>query len=217
MPKFPLCNFEEYIKPEDCSPLKIKAYRMDGKGQSRGMSAQLGLGSIPLCDYWYIDQSGKNILIEDTNLGKKIKQTYPSLEELKLMKEIEYHINQLWNRKKDKTIEKIKNQNLNPEKIIENIYKDITKRNYLKIYGSLLLISIIIQKYDDIKGKKNIENFEFLFVINDSEELRAIDHLESDIDDKIEGKIKGTLGGAKLLKSVKLVLAEALEEELRVA
>ena len=213
MSKFPLSSFEEYIKPEDCSELKIKAYRMDGKGQNDGMSAKLGLGSIPLCDYWHIDQNGKNTLIEDTNLRKTINNTHPSLEEMKTIDDIKLHIKNL----QDGEMTRLADQYINLEKIIEDIYRDISRCNYLKVYGSLMLISLLAQKFDNIKVKINTQSFNFLFVINDSEELRAIDHLESDIDNKIEGKIKGTLDGNQLFNCVKVVPEEKLEEELRSA
>ena len=187
-----LSLFKEKIKPEGKQPLNKSAYRMDGTESPR-MAECAGLGTPSSCDYLYI--KGKNAsLIEDTNLGEKLKT-------------IQFKVKDLENKQKENKLFRA---------------KTILMQKYnLKIYGSLLILCRLSQKHKLVtKELQNIDFYDFFLVINDEDNIKAIDTEEIKgildfLKEKLRESLTGQLkGGAQLINKVKVLFVEQLEENL---
>ena len=190
-----LSLFEEAIKlsGKNSIPLKVMAYRMDGNRKIPAMAKHANLGTPSSCDYLYI-KNKKAVLIEDTNLGNQLKEIQLKIEELKN----EYKDNKLF---RAKTI--------------------LRQENSLKVYGSLLILCRLSKIQQQVaKELKDIDSYNFFLVINDEEDIRAIDTKEVKgildfLKKELPKSLSGQLGGAKLVKDVKILFAGELEEYLK--
>ena len=69
-----LSKFKEKMCPAgNHQALDVFAYRMDGNDKIKPMATYADLGTPSCCDYLYIDNNKRTVLIEDTHLGKQIE------------------------------------------------------------------------------------------------------------------------------------------------
>lgn len=125
--------------------LKTYAYRIDGQPS---MAKDAGLGTLCCCDYLYINNNQEAVLIEDTNLGEKVRELKAELKGLKNIS--------------------------SEEKIIK---RNLKQENYLKVYGAFIILDYLKQKYKKISRELIGKSFSFWFIINDEHNIKAIDNM----------------------------------------
>ena len=189
-----LSLFKEKIKPEGKLSLNKSAYRMDGNPpEIERMAKYAELGTPSSCDYLYI-KNKKAILIEDTHLGKQLKI-------------IQFATKDLENEQKENKLFRA---------------KTILRQEYsLKVYGSLLILCRLSQKYKKVAEElQNVDCYDFFLVINDEDNIKAIDteeikgildFLKEKLLESLSGQLKG---GVKSTENVKVLFARQLEENL---
>lgn len=183
-----LSKFKEKMCPAgNHQALDVFAYRMDGNDKIKPMATYADLGTPSCCDYLYIDNN-KTVLIEDTHLGKQIKNFFklelkPSTEE-----------------QREKEFKKL-----------------LRQENCLKVYGALLILCRLAEKHKHISKELKGKEFSFWFVINDEEDIKAMDNME--VVDFLKKTFKtalgGTLSSAKLVRETKVLFLSELRKELQ--
>lgn len=190
-----LSKFKEKIKLEGESPLDICAFRMDGKGNPTPAMAKDADIGVSICDYLYLHEK-KAILIEDTRLGQKFKNFSRYFQE-----EISKTNN--------------KNQPENLQKEIDLFKKDTVNENLLKVYGALLVLCRLEKKSKEIASDLSNKIFEFWLVINDEENIEAIELILPRLKNSLSKKLTGRLKGAKLItQETKILLLTEFKQKI---
>lgn len=93
------------------------------------------------------------------------------------------------------------------------VKKLLKQENCLKVYGALLILCRLSEKHKNISKELKGKEFSFWFVINDEEDIKAMDNME--IVDFLETALKGTLRGAKLVRETKVLFLSELRKKLQ--
>ena len=204
-----LSKFEEPIQfAGETKPLNICAFRMDGskEGEKKipSMAEYANLGGISICDYLYIHED-KAILIEDTRLGWKLKDSIKAAAEniLKVMDD-----NPAFKKISGETAERLK------KFILQNEIASTVNENLLKVYGSLLVLCRL-EREEKISLKLSNKSFEFWFVITDEEDIKAIEDSIPDLEKNLETALSGKLKGAKLAQKIQVLLKTQCEDKIK--
>ncbi len=223
-----LSKFEEKIHLEGCEePLNIYAYRMDGNQKKNipEMAKDADLGTPTCCDYLYVSNNNQlAILIEDTQLvthWKNEQERWLDLNKEKTEINSENtEKKQLGsnNKSSNKTTEE--EQKKEREKVWERMKPQLVKENCLKVYGAFLILCRLARKYKKISNILDNKQYWFYFVINDGDnikdkgDIKALEDIMDFFSKKFEKCLLGTLGGAKLVKKVKVLFPSHLRERL---
>ena len=176
-------TFDEFLQPIKIAGNSLgteyKAYLMDGNQPQPDMRKEAGLGTCDCCDYFIFRENANIVLIEDTNLMRKIKS---------LKDEFGY---------------------LEDEYQTEFIRKHIRKENKLKVYGSMLVLCRLSAMSDNMNEILQTKKYRFWLVVSGmetAEDTRLFDHLKdrlhNDLNSVLTGKI---LDGVEIMPSAKFV------------
>ena len=185
---FDLSQFKQKITPEGKEPLEYYAYRMDGDNDNNipHIAKNIDLYEPACCDYLYINDHCKEaILIEDTNLVKKLKREITTAKQSTTQNNIKTDL----------------------------IQKLIRKENCIKVYGSCIILDRLKQKYTQINDTLVDKNLFFWFVINDgiNSDIRAYDNIISSLKDSF----RNSLAQTKLVKKTRVLILNQLKAELK--
>ena len=209
-----LSDFKEKIQPAGCEEaLDVEAYRMDTEPKDtniKNMGYYADLGTPYCCDYLYI-KDNKAILIEDTQLAKHLKK-----EKTRFLK---------FNKEKQKKAQQMAidlpgstaNDYYDPKVEKERIKSFLLKENCLKVYGALLILCRLAQKHEKIANELKDKNFEFWFVINDEDDIKAIDNLDVEpfLREELKNSLAGGIGGTVLVKTTQIFLLTKFKEQIQ--
>lgn len=175
---------EDFLEPIKLAgtPLTEKhlAYRMDGNSPQPDMRQEAKLGTCECCDYFKFDDDDTIVLIEETQLMKKIKDL-----------KSEYHY--LENRHQT-----------------EFVKKQIRNENKLKVYGAMLVLcrlAAVCENVKDLLQTKNgkLKKYKFWLVasgMETEEATRMFDHLKSQLRKELRSTLKDKiLGRVEILPS----------------
>ena len=194
-----LSLFKEPVTPQGHSSLDIQAYRMDSSGGSKKVSAMAeyaGLNKLNkpfCCDYLYI-KNQQAVLIEDTHLEATAQNI---LQELKNEKD-EYS-----------GFDDITSHNKAKQRYIKQF---IRKEYCLKVYGSLLILCRLTQKYINISKELKDKNLSFWLVINDPKNVPAIDGMG--LKPFLQTSMTDSLTKKNLVKNTEIFFVHQLAQKL---
>ena len=195
-----LSLFKESVIPHRHSSLGIQAYRMDsdgGSGKVSAMTEYAGLNKCNkpfCCDYLYI-KNQQAVLIEDTHLEATTQN---------ILKELN-------NEKDDHSgFDNIASHNKAKQKYIKQFIK---KKYCLKVYGSLLILCRLTQKYINISKELKNKNFSFWLVINDLKNVSAIDSMG--LKPFLQTSMTDSLTKKNLVKNTEIFFVHQLEKKLK--
>lgn len=159
---------------------KFQAYRMDGTSPKPNMRQEAKLGTCECCDYFKFDDDDTIVLIEETQLMKKIKDL------------------------------KSKYYYLEDRHQTEFVKKQIKDENKLKVYGAMLVLcrlAAVCENVKDLLQTKNgkLKKYKFWLVASgmDTEEAtRMFDHLKGQLRKELRSTLKDKiLGRVEILPS----------------
>ena len=191
---FDLSQFKQKIKPEEQNALEYYAYRMDGDQHNKVPHMAESIDLKPACcDYLYINDRCKEIiLIEDTHFKKTVDRI---TQELGVSESNENTLNEQDNTK------------------IKFIKKLISKENYLKVYGSCIILDRLKLTYKQFADTLVEKDLVFWFIINDDvDNIPAIDNIIQSWQLKQRFASLVEIG---LVKKTKVLILKQLKEELR--
>ena len=176
-------TFDEFLQPIEITGnppgTEYKAYLMDGTSPQPDMRKEAGLGTCNCCDYFIFSKNASIVLIEETNLTKKIKD---------LKDEYGY---------------------LEDEDQTEFISKYIRDENKLKVYGSMLVLCRLSAMSDNVNEIPQTKKYRFWLVVSGmetAEDTRLFDHLKdrlrNDLNSVLTGKI---LDSVEIMPSARFV------------
>ena len=204
-----LNKFKEKIKPEGYGSLSTEAYRMDGKEDPIPSMSRLAELGVSICDYLYIDKN-RAILIEDTRLGQQVRRLYDfdkenpekeSFKKLLLETNLQQTFEKFW------SSHEIKHK-------ADSLKTMLLEENQLKVYGALLVLCRLEKKYEKISQELHDKEFAFWLVINDEEDIKAIDDLISDLKKELKRSLKDKLEGSKLMRDVEILPLSEFKKKL---
>ena len=99
---------------------------------------------------------------------------------------------------------------------IQYIKKFLRLENTLKVYGTVLILCKLSQRYKNIADTLRNKKFSFWLVIDDEEDIKAMDtEIIPFLKNKLSESLEGGLGGAKILKKVEILVLKELEARLQ--
>lgn len=174
---------EKFLEPIEIagSPLENhRAYRMDGTSPKPDMRQEAKLGTCKCCDYFKFDDDDTIVLIEETQLMKKITDL-----------KSEYHY-------------------LEDNHQTEFVRKHIRDENKLKVYGAMLVLcrlAAVCENVKDLLQTKNgkLKKYKFWLVVSGMETedaARMFDHLKGQLRKELRSTLRDKiLGRVEILPS----------------
>ena len=178
-----MIELEKFLEPIEIagSPLENhRAYRMDGTSPKPDMRREAKLGTCDCCDYFKFDDDDTIVLIEETQLMKKIKDLkskYHYLEDNHQTKFVREHIRD---------------------------------ENKLKVYGAMLVLcrlAAVCENVKDLLQTRNgkLKKYKFWLVASGMETEEAtmmFDHLKGQLRKELRSTLRGKiLGRVEILPS----------------
>ncbi len=161
---------------------KFEAYRMDNHVGDNQMRKNVGLGTCSCCDYFTLNNHSI-FLIEKTNLTKTIRNYKAEFDYLQ-----------------------------DHQKIIKIISKLIKQENWMKVYGSMLVICRLTLKCNQLKDLLKNKSYTFLLVSSGDDKLE--DHIFYEyLVSFISNELKSQLS-RELVKDVKIVPSDMFNQFL---
>ena len=178
-----MTELEKFLEPIVIagSPLENhRAYRMDGTSPKPDMRQEAKLGTCDCCDYFKFDDDDTIVLIEETQLMKKIKDL-----------KSKYHY-------------------LEDNHQTEFVREHIRDENKLKVYGAMLVLcrlAAVCENVKDLLQTRNgkLKKYKFWLVASGMETEEAtmmFDHLKGQLRKELRSTLRGKiLGRVEILPS----------------
>lgn len=173
--------------------IAYRAYRMDNGEGKPDMRKHLGLGTCDTCDYFFV-RGDSIILIEEKQINARIENSKEKFENL------------CSNFIRRECMEKFM------EKKIVKLMDGEKKKIRLKVYGSMLMIRLLVSRCDKFSDKTKGKKYDFWFVASDvrEDDMKYLDNLESNLFKEL----RGTLTEA-FIRNVEVLTPKVLESKLK--